>query len=190
MIHSHTHNLFLAHANSGQFILELGDQLMDIGEKTQFQRSDIYYKENHNFAIQSVDVHGKNRAIQIDLSEESEQIFQADLLTDFGTVEHVSDLYNALLNCHNWTKTNGIMIHSNPKTGTFANHGVSFFTEKFWTELAKVCGYELILVDTKAPYSDENPDKEVMTVLRKLPDSVFPPRKVFNSKLSKHVFPD
>jgi hypothetical protein len=162
MIHSTTNDLFLQYADVGMKIIELGDQLMDIGEATQFMRSDKLYKE---FNIQSIDIHGKNRALPIDLSKESKERFEADLLTDFGTVEHVSGLYNALLNCHNWTKPGGIMIHANPKTGTFPGHGVSFFTMEFWEKLAKAMDYQILELFEKGPYSDDNPDKEVIVVL-------------------------
>jgi len=159
MIHSTTNALFLRYADVGLKIIELGDQLMDIGEATQFMRSDELYNE---FNIQSIDIHGKNRALPIDLSKESKERFEADLLTDFGTVEHVSGLYNALLNCHNWSKPGGTMIHANPKTGTFPGHGVSFFTQDFWKKLAEAMDYQVLELFEKAPYSDDNPDKEVL----------------------------
>jgi hypothetical protein len=189
MIHTHTHNAFLQYAKPEMKIIELGDQLMDIGQDTQFMRSDEYYRRN-GLKIKSVDIHGKNRALPIDLSKESDERFEADLLTDFGTVEHVKGLYNALLNCHNWTKKGGTMIHANPKTGTYAGHGVSFFTMKFWEQLALECGYHLVEVSEKAPYSDVNPDKEVIAVLVKLTDKPFISESEFNDKLSGFVFPE
>jgi hypothetical protein len=179
MIHTITHNVFLKYALPGMKIIELGDQLMDIGEQTQFQRSDEYYKKE-GIDIQSIDIHGKNRALPIDLSKESKERFEADLLTDFGTVEHVSDLYNALLNCHNWTNVGGLMIHANPKTGTYAGHGVSFFTMEFWLKFADVMDYNLIEASEKSPYSEENPDKEVIAVLQKLVNKDFISRAKFD----------
>lgn len=167
MIHSHTNNLFLQYAMPQMAILELGDQLMDIGEETQFMRSDEFYGRN-GYQITTIDIHGKNRAIPIDLSKESNFEFESDLLTDFGTVEHVKGLYNALKNCHNWTKVGGLMIHANPKTETYPDHGISFFTQEFWEQLAIACNYHLVEVGEHAPYSDENPDKEVYAVLQKM----------------------
>lgn len=166
MIHSHTHHLFTFYAKPGMKIIELGDQLMDVGQDTQFMRSDEFYK-SVGYEIQSVDIHGKNRALPIDLSKEAEERFDADLLTNFGTIEHVCDLYNALLNCHNWTKPRALMIHANPKTGTFAGHGVSFFTLDFWNQLCKKMKYTILELHEKGPYSDDNPDKEVVCVFRK-----------------------
>lgn len=186
MIHWTTHNLFLQYAKPGMEILELGDQLMDIGQDTQFMRSDEYYKRN-GLEIQSVDIHGKNRALPIDLSKVSKRKFEADLLTDFGTVEHVSDLYNALKNCHNWAKDYGLMIHANPKTGTYAGHGVSFFTMDFWRWLAETCEYNLLSVEEKGPYADENPDKEVIAILKK-GEGPFISREVFDDFAKNTVF--
>lgn len=187
MIHTITHNLFCRYASPGIKIIELGDQLMDIGQETQFMRSDEYYQKE-GIEIQSVDIHGKNRALPIDLSKESKKRFEADLLTDFGTVEHVSDLYNALLNCHNWTNAGGIMIHANPKTGTYAGHGVSFFTMDFWKELAFQNNYELWLIDEKSPYSEENPDKEVIAVLQKMSIADFISKEEFKEIADKFIF--
>lgn len=157
----------MQYASPEMTILELGDQVMDIGQETQFLRSDEYYRR-HGLKIKTIDIHGKNRAISIDLGKESDFQFQADLLTDFGTVEHVNGLYNALKNCHNWTKVGGLMIHVNPKTGTYAGHGVSFFTMEFWEKLSLAMGYHLVEVSEKSPYSDENPDIEVYAVLQKI----------------------
>ena len=168
MIHYITHQLFLDYAEPEMTIIELGDQLMDIGEDTQFERSDVYYRSRFGYNIQSIDIHGKNRALPIDLSLESDQVFEADLVTNFGTIEHVSDLYNALLNCHNWTKESGIMIHSNPKTGTFAGHGHWFFTMEFWKAVCLANNYRLIETMEIHPYSDTNPDVEVVAVYQKM----------------------
>jgi hypothetical protein len=187
MIHTITHNLFYKYAQPGIKIIELGDQLMDIGQETQFMRSDEFYKKE-GIDIESIDIHGKNRALPIDLSKESKKRFEADLLTDFGTVEHVSDLYNALLNCHNWTKEGGIMIHANPKTGTYAGHGVSFFTMDFWEQLSLACNYHLLEVGEKSPYSEENPDKEVIAVLKKNSNSDFIPKEEFKEIADRFIF--
>lgn len=168
MIHWNTHNEFLKHAKAGMKILELGDQLMDIGPDTQFMRSDEYYRWKHQYDITSVDIHGNNRVLKKDLSKPVDIGFQADLVTDFGTIEHVKDLYNALLNCHNFCKVGGIMIHSNPKEGTYEGHGHHFFTVSFWQQLAKVAGYEVISIYEQHPYSDANADVEVVAVLKKV----------------------
>jgi hypothetical protein len=187
MIHSITNQLFEKYASDWMKIIELGDQLMDIGEKTQFQRSDVFYAKTRGMVIKSIDIHGKNRALAIDLSKEAQIRFDADLLTDFGTCEHVSDLYNALLNCHNWTKEGGLMIHANPKTGTFAGHGVSFFTMDFWRKLSEISGYEILELFEASPYSPENPDKEVIAVLVK-GEKPFPDKESFEEIAKETVF--
>jgi hypothetical protein len=176
MIHSHTQKEFEQHIYPGCKVIELGDQLMDVGQDTQFMRSDEYYKDKAN--ITSVDWHGKNRALKLDLSTELKEELQGDILTDFGTIEHVSDLYNALLNAHNFTKEGGTMIHANPKTGTYAGHGHHFFTQDFWNAVGNICNYEVLDVYEKRPYSDENTDIEVYAVFKK-GKAKFPTREVF-----------
>jgi hypothetical protein len=176
MIHSHTKAEFEKHLFPGCEVVELGDQLMDVGQETQFMRSDEFYKDQAS--ITSVDWHGKNRALKLDLSTVLKDKLQGDILTNFGTIEHVTDLYNALLNAHNFTKEGGIMIHANPKTGTFAGHGNHFFTQEFWQALASICEYEAIDIYEKRPYSDENSDIEVFAILRK-GKAKFPEREKF-----------
>ena len=138
MIHFNTHTEFLKHAKPEHVIIELGDQLMDIGAETQFMRSDEYYRWKHQLKITSIDIHGKNRVNQADLSKDQKFVATGNIVTDFGTIEHVSDLYNALLNTHN-------LCH----------------------EVAVKCGYEVISIYEQHPYSESNPDIEVVAVLRK-----------------------
>lgn len=189
MIHSHTQEIFERYIYSGCKVIELGDQLMDVGESTQFMRSDLYYKDIN---IISIDWHGNNRALKLDLSQPLaaglDTELKGDIVTNFGTVEHVSDLYNGLLNMHNFAKDGAIMISANPKTGTFASHGYHFFTQGFWIELAFVCGYELIDTYEKSPYSDENPDIEVFAVFKKLSTSTFVNREDFEIVAQDTIF--
>lgn len=185
MIHSHTKAEFEKHIFPGCQVIELGDQLMDVGHDTQFMRSDEFYKDKAK--ITSVDWHGKNRALKLDLSTELKEKLQGDILTNFGTIEHVSDLYNGLLNAHNFTKEGGIMIHANPKTGTFAGHGYHFFTQDFWREVAKICDYEVLAIYEKKPYSESNTDVEVYAVFKKR-KSTFPEREVFEASTKNKVF--
>lgn len=186
MIHSHTKAEFEKHIYPGCKVIELGDQLMDVGHLSQFQRSDLFYEGKAE--IQSIDWHGNNRALKLNLSKPIDQEFQGDIVSNFGTVEHVEDLYNALLNVHNFTKPGGTMIHANPKTGTFAGHGYHFFTQEFWKELAKECKYELIETYERRPYSEENPDIEVFAVFKKLPKSKFVTREEFEVITEGAVF--
>lgn len=166
MIHWDTFKLFKKYIPNNSKVIELGDQLMDIGHDTRYMRSDEYFKRD-GIETTSVDWHGNNRALKLNLSQPIETDFKADYLTDFGTIEHVESLYHALLNSHNFMNVGGIAIHSNPKTGTFPGHGNHFFTQEFWIELCKLTGYELIEVGEHHPYDISNTDIEVYCVLKK-----------------------
>ena len=167
MIHYNTHSEFLKHLFKGCLVIELGDQLMDIGADTQFMRSDEYYRWKHEANITSVDIHGRNRVLKHDLSKLVKPPFEADIVSDFGTIEHVKDLYNALLNTHNFCKVGGTIIHSNPKAGTYEGHGHHYFIIDFWKDIAAKCSYETIAIYEQHPYSNSNPDIEVVAVLKK-----------------------
>jgi hypothetical protein len=179
MIHYDSYLEFKKYAFDGANIIELGDQLMDIGHEGRYMRSDEYFKGKYNMV--SIDWHGKNRALKLDLSKPLKEEFEADLLTDFGTTEHVTDLYNALLNCHNFTKEGGVMIHVNPKINTYPGHGNHWFTQKFWNEFGAACKYEVLSVYEKSPYSKDNPDVEVYAVFRKANKSKYLTRDQFEA---------
>jgi hypothetical protein len=186
MIHYHSKQVFDKYITDGCQIIELGDQLMDAGEEHRYKRSDEFYADK--VKIQSIDWHGKNRAMKLDLTKPLEIDIKADVLSDFGTIEHTTDLYPTLLNCHNFTKDNGIMIHVNPKTGTYPGHGCHWFTKSFWEVLAIACNYDILEIFEQRPYSEENPDIEVYAVLKKKSESEFVDKETFDSLIDGKVF--
>lgn len=188
MIHYDTKQIFDKYAKKGKRVIELGDQLCDFGHENQFQRTDEYYKPL-GIDILSIDLHGKNRALPIDLSKEMIGGMNPDvedgteLLTDFGTIEHVEDLYMCLVNCHFLTKAEGIRIHVNPGK-TYSGHGLRYFTEGFWIDFCKACNYEIVELFSKPPYSKDNPALEVYCVLKQVKGSKMITRAQFN-KIAK-----
>ena len=78
-----------------------------------------------------------------------------DLLTNFGTTEHIGQdtdnspnpQYIAFRNIHNLVKTNGLMFHVVPFSKTIwkvQNHGAFSFDNIFFEQLAKKCQYKVI----------------------------------------------
>ena len=165
MIHPQSKNELDKHLFKGCNIVELGDQFCDWSPEVQGIRTDTYFKE-HGIEIKSVDWHGKNGALKIDLSEISTVKLKGDIVTDFGTLEHVKDTYNCLVNCFSFCKIGGKMIHVNPDK-TYVKHGYFYFTEKFWHEYAKLAKLEVISIYTEKPYDKTNPASEVYAVLKK-----------------------
>lgn len=185
MIHKDSKAELDKHLFQGCGIIELGDQFCDWNAEVQGRRTDEYFIPL-GYKILSIDWHGKNNALNFNLNDIIEEnTFQADILTDFGTLEHVENLFHGLINCHNFTKINGIMIHVNPDK-TYVNHGYRYFTERFWEELAAVFKYKIVSIYSLPPYEDSNPALEVYAVLQKTKDSVIPDEATFK-KLIKYT---
>lgn len=86
-------------------------------------------------------------ALSYDLSkpiEEPKYEKYFDVVTNFGTSEHVSKLYYCLKNVHEFCKGGGLMFHENPKTGNWKFHGHHFFTQEFYKGLADLCDYTIL----------------------------------------------
>lgn len=110
-----------------------------------------------------------------------------NIVTDYGTCEHIDgSLYVPYLNIHNACKPGGIMIHENPKTGNWPKHGYHYFTEGFYTALAKACGYEILELTSEASMGNDIDGWNVSCVMRK-GDGEFISEEQFNKIYKKHV---
>jgi hypothetical protein len=101
------------------------------------------------FEYASIDVDGTPGSIPLDLNYDSappelEQKF--DLVTNFGTTEHVANQLNAFKVIHDLTAIGGIMMHNVPAQGMF-NHGLVNYNPKFFWYLARSNGYKLLYID-------------------------------------------
>jgi SAM-dependent methyltransferase len=66
-----------------------------------------------------------------------------DLVTNFGTTEHVANQLNAFRAIHDLTAPTGIMFHVVPAAG-FSNHGFFNYNMRFFFCLAKANNYDVI----------------------------------------------
>jgi len=95
----------------------------------------------------SIDLNGLDGALPLDLCkpiQNAELVDQFDVLTNSGTSEHVEDQYECFRNIHCLVKPQGVIIHLNPKTGSWSGHGLYYYTPNFHRELARRCDYELL----------------------------------------------
>jgi hypothetical protein len=168
-----------------------------------------------------IDLAGDNYALRGDLSKEMyltknslpslhpelNDRLTFDLVTDFGTSEHVVQMnefetipfhdgyinsiypkgevkniqegyYNCWLNKHNLLKEGGVMINVNPMTGHWEGHGYSYLREDFYDELIKIAGYEIISQGINCATGNCETGKNVYSVLKKT-SSHFPPFEEF-----------
>lgn len=101
-----------------------------------------------------IDLSAENGCTVADLSKvlefEEGEPQRFDLVTDFGTSEHVSDYYNCWLNKWNLCKDGGVIISENPMTGNWPGHGLHYLDTNFYFELAEALGCKLMGTGTQA----------------------------------------
>jgi hypothetical protein len=101
------------------------------------------------FQYAAIDIDGSAGSIPLDLNFDSippEHEGKYNLVTNFGTTEHVANQLNAFKIIHDLTAPNGIMVHELPAQGMF-NHGLVNYNPKFFWLLARSNGYKFIHSD-------------------------------------------
>jgi hypothetical protein len=156
-------------------MMELGCQQMlshpDIAEgsaaKEWFERQGIAQHV-------SIDINGKFDSLPLDLTKpiyRPEWEGNFDIVTDFGTSEHVgadlSWLWQARENCHRWARPYGLLIYMNPKTGHWPDHGYHYFTESHYRALAPACRYRVVDISEHPTLGNAKDGAQILAVLQK-----------------------
>lgn len=106
-----------------------------------------FYRRIGYTDYESIDANGKNGAHSFDLNYLINIKYgynkQFDLVTNFGTTEHVFNQATAFENIHHLTKKGGIMIGVVPAQGAI-NHGYFNYHPQFFKELAAHNKYEVL----------------------------------------------
>lgn len=172
---------------SGSLMLELGAQNMYDTEHygmiagEYFASVDVFHD--------SIDIIEHQGATQADLREDLKFPGNCDVVTDFGTCEHVDgSLYQPYKNIDEACKIGGIMIHENPRTGHWPQHGQHYFTMDFYKALSKACKYELLEVCEEPAMGNHETGMNVCAVLRKTSESKFITELAFNKIYNKYIF--
>src|SRR5580700_2983078 len=125
---------------SGKSIVELGDQEFVLPGQLRHHGFEIRWSKNYydlvGAAHVSIDWHGQNGALRLDMSQPVAGFLfnRFDVLTDFGFSEHVQNQYQNWKNIHDIVKPGGIMIHELPGQPMFPAHETCpwFTTDFFW----------------------------------------------------------
>jgi hypothetical protein len=176
----HSFDLFDKYANDGDSILELGAQNLYFGD--MYDEPAKFYFEKLGFKHTSIDMNGLHGSLKYDLSD---PIFHSlgdfDIVTDFGTSEHVSDLYicwcHKVVNC----KQDGLIISENPEKGSWPDHidCYHWITEDFYRKLEQISSLEILELGRHAAMGNTKDGWNVYCVMKKTGD-VFPGREEFN----------
>lgn len=117
----------------GTTMLELGNKKNDRGVyKAAFQRDGIEHT--------SVDLNGNDGALLRDLQEPL-GLGRFDMVTNFGTTEHVANQEPAWRNVVE--ATGKVFVSTTPAPGSWRRHGKWYPTEEFYRALARLNGFQL-----------------------------------------------
>jgi len=139
----------------GSTMLEMGDQMLeaDLSGKTYFTEKGVEHT--------SIDRNGEHGALKLDLAEPVD-LGQFDIVTNFGTAEHVSNQRTFFRNMHDACRPGGIMVHTGPWTDVEPgrNHGVKHgkraygfsirYSLRFFREMAD--SNEYLIADWRTNY--------------------------------------
>lgn len=153
-------------------VVELGSQNLYRGEgdfvngKWKYA-DDMYLKELGFAEYMCIDLNGENDAKKWDLSYPIRTTKEFDLVTDFGTSEHVKDLHQVFENINLLCKVGGIMVHENPATGSWPKHGYHYRDINFYVRLAELAGYKMLHSEKHAAMGNSTDGWVILVVMRK-----------------------
>ena len=94
----------------------------------------------------SIDLNGLDGAIALDLSKPVDKYHgHFDMVTNYGTTEHVGNQYEVFKNIHNFTKKGGAMVHASPLAPYWYYHGNCNYEFEFYKNLAEANDYKVII---------------------------------------------
>lgn len=173
------------HIGNGDTILELGCQNLYVNPYYGHISNEHFKRLGYD--IDTWDITGCNGAEIMDLRQPIELKKQYDVITDYGTTEHIDgNYYQAHKNIHNHCKIGGIIIHENPKTGHWPGHGCNYVDMEFYEGLADACGYDILELCEEYAMGNTTDGCNISVVMRKVVDRPFITENKFNS--IGHVF--
>jgi SAM-dependent methyltransferase len=132
-----------------------------------------YYEKAGVELYLAFDLSGRNGSFKIDLCKNHDFIPQFDIVTNYGTMEHVNDQYHAFRNMHDLCVKGGVMLHGFPIIGHWPNHGRYYYSLPFVYELARCAKYHVIAVAQAPCYghdSDRSDRDLILAALQKQED--------------------
>lgn len=130
----------------------------------------------------SIDINGKDGALALDLRQpiaRPDLLESFDVVTNFGTLEHVDRQYPAWLNTHRLAKTGGLFLHLLPRTGSWPGHCDIRYRDDFVPALAKACGYDVV----KLYNHDIDADHRLIAAVLRKTGAAFPTEENFVSRV-------
>ena len=115
----------------------------------------------------SIDLSGENDSKKWDLSEPLKTNKKFDMVTDFGTSEHVKNYFQCLANMHKLCRVGGLIVHENPKTGNWPQHGFHYVDKDFYIQFAKAAEYDILMLEEHPAMWNDVDGWNIACVMRK-----------------------
>jgi len=130
-------------ANKDCSMMEFGSIGIDVkGVKEKIAKK---YFKSLGMKHVSIDLDGRWGSLKLDLGKPILKFkHEFDIVTDFGTCEHVYNQYECFKNMHNFCKPGGVMIHVVPMPNNWVGHCEFHYTDKFFIELSRFCKYKVL----------------------------------------------
>jgi hypothetical protein len=151
---------------SGLQICELGNQRFALDIPISSPVAKKYY-EKQGAKHTSLDLNGKDGALKLDLDYPipADMVEKFDLLTNYGTLEHVNNQYQSFKNMHDLTKIGGCMIHALPLVNNWPNHCRYHYPETFSTALAQANEYKVLSAKVRSNFYDKRDGEDKNLIL-------------------------
>jgi hypothetical protein len=142
-------------------ILELGNQ----GRGKQIPAKRVYLQRGVIEHV-SIDLNGFDDSLKIDLDKELPEEFhnKFNLITNYGTTEHVNNQYSAFSNINKACVLGELMIHALVLPNNWPKHGRYYYPEDFSSKLASLFGYKIIHFQKFNPYNPPKTERDLIMV--------------------------
>jgi hypothetical protein len=134
------------------------------------------------FDYAAVDFDGSPGSIPLDLNFDpapKPHVGKHQLVTNFGTTEHVANQLNAFKLIHDFTALDGLMLHALPMQGML-NHGLVNYTPKFFWMLARSNGYRWIYMSLGGGEAQYDLPDNIVEAIRPFDATIETRRRVIN----------
>ncbi|WP_373036550.1 hypothetical protein [Sulfurimonas sp.] len=118
-----------------------------------------------------IDIDGTHNSLKFDLNYNLQDKYnftkKYDIVTNFGTTEHIFNQYSCFENIHNLCNEEGLMIISLPIEG-YSNHCFFNYHPTFFEHLANNNNYEILYMDYNiTAYHKDNDSKNITVIFKK-----------------------
>lgn len=131
-------------STKNRLLSDLEKAQQDPGPAGQRQIAKIFYSTLlDQESLTAIDLFGSDEALMLDVNQPLALGKQFDICFNFGTAEHVFNLFQLFKSVHEATRPGGLMIHGTALSGWYDQGFYNFKPEYYWALAAKN-GYEVL----------------------------------------------